>query len=177
MKHLRLSITGSLLMSLNVVFHCLASCFTHAAVPVRFQPTIEKHLLSQKIGVGGGVLKCPEFAGLLAGCEVIFPPKALEREVEVILTSVSGKLPLRDGTPSGAYLRLQVNGVTQFHEPVVIRISYETSTHQKQLLVGYAVDDVGELASVDLTKHHSPTGKAEFSTWVPLLFTWVYVSQ
>jgi hypothetical protein len=127
-----------------------------------------------RVGPQGAVLRTGKTGTPVDNISVEIPAGALTKETTITLSYNTGKLSLPRGDGSGAFLRISAGTVAEFDEPIKIQVSYDPVRWKGRVLVGYAIDEKGRLASVDSGAIDSKAGTASFTTLVPLLFTWVY---
>jgi hypothetical protein len=131
-------------------------------------------VVSQRVGPRGATLDAGQRGTPIDGLVVEIPPGALKREIPVKLSYNTGKLTLPFGRSSGVFLGLSADDIKEFDQAVTIRIRYNATTNQSLVVVGYAIDSKGRLRAVNAGSQDGKAGTASFSTYVPMLFTWVY---
>ena len=86
----------------------------------------------------------------------------------------TGTLSLPSGEGSGVFFGLTAERVNAFHQLVSIRVRYDAQRHADAVVVGYSIDDQDRLRAVNTESQDSKAGTVTFSTYLPLLVTWVY---
>ena len=152
----------------------LAAVPLAAAGPAHFEhgqdvPVATAHVRPQGATLNTGTTGTP-----VDGITVEIPADAVEQETTVTLAYNTGTLSLPRGEGSGVFLRLTAAGIGEFRQPVSIHVRYDAQRHRNAVVVGYAIDAKGRLRAVDTEALDSPAGTVTFSTFVPLLLTWVY---
>ena len=176
-KLLEVSILKKLWQAVVCLLGCLAALPGIAgdmSKPAHFESGKEVEVVSARVGPQGAVLSTGNLGTPVDGIAVEIPAGALNHEVTVKLSYNTGKLSLNHGQPTGVFLRISAEQVTEFRVPIRIRVSYDPSHWKGYVLVGYAIDQKGRLSGVDSGPKDSQAGTASFSTLVPLLFTCVY---
>jgi hypothetical protein len=175
-RHLRTWVCLPLLMTTVVLTSLLPMRVGAASKPPRFISGTESTVVSSQVGPKGAVLEAGKTGTPIDGISIEIPAGALTKEVTISLGYNTGKLVLPHGESSGIFFRISAGSLKEFNEPVTIHLSYDPLRHKGRVLVGYAIDEKGQLASVDSGTKDSKAGRADFITMVPLLFTWVYAS-
>lgn len=145
------------------------------ANPAHFERGKEILVTTAQVGSTGATLNTGATGTPVDGIAITIPPDALERETTVSLSYNTGTLSLNSGEGSGVFLRIAVEHVREFRQPVKIHVQYAAQRHRDSVVVGYAIDVKGRLHAVDIEAQDRQAGTAAFSTYVPLLLTWVYV--
>ena len=145
-----------------------------ATNPAHFERGKDVTVTSARVGPQGATLTTGNTGAPVDGIIVEIPSGALTRELVVTLSYNTGTLSLRSGESSGVFLGLSAEQLNEFQQPVTIRIRYDAKRHQNTVAVGYAIDDKGRLRAVNSVAQDGQAGTASFTTFVPLLFTWVY---
>lgn len=142
--------------------------------PAHFKPGADVSVVSTQVGPKGAVLQAGKSGTPIDGISVEIPPGALPKDTAVTLGYNTGKLTVPSGDASGVFVRLTAGTLLEFQEPIKIHFSYDAARWKGRVLVGYAIDDKGQLSPVDSGAKDGKAGEATFITMVPLLFTWVY---
>ncbi len=145
-----------------------------ASKPARFQSGRETVLSRTRVGPAGATLRTGTNGTPVDGITVEIPKGALAREITVTLSCNTGQLTGVRGDASGAFLRIDAGNVAEFEQPLKIIAAYDPVKWKNRTAVGYAIDNTGELAALDLGPKDGKSGTASFFTLVPLLFTWIY---
>jgi hypothetical protein len=145
-----------------------------ASNPAHFDRGKDVTVISVRVGSQGATLTTGNTGRPIDGITVEIPAGALTQELTVTLSYNTGTLSLRSGESSGVFLNLSAEQLNEFQQPVAIRIRYDARRHQNTVAVGYAIDDKGRLRAVNSVAQDGQAGTASFTTFVPLLFTWVY---
>ena len=159
--------------------HCgwvalLAGAALAAAEPAHFERGQDVPVTTVQVRPQGATLSTGTTGTPVDGITVEIPADALERETAVTLAYNTGTLSLPRGEGSGVFLRLTAEGIGEFRQPVTIRIRCDLQRHPDVVVVGYAIDAKGRLRAVDTESQDNQAGTVTFSTFVPLLLTWVY---
>jgi hypothetical protein len=154
----------------------LAEVTLAASNPAHFERGKDVTVVSTRVGPQGATLNTGNTGTPVDGITVEIPAGALTQELNVTLSYNTGTLSLPSGESSGVFLGLSAEQLNEFQQPVTIRIRYDAKRHQNVVLVGYAIDAEGRLRAVNQESQDNKAGLASFSTYVPLLFTWVYAS-
>jgi hypothetical protein len=149
---------------------------TLAASNAHFERGKDVTVVSARVGPQGATLSTGNTGTPVDRITVEIPAGALTQELTVTLSYNTGTLSLPSGESSGVFLGLSAERVNEFQQPVTIRIRYDAKRHQNAVAVGYAIDAKGRLRAVNPGPQDNKAGTASFSTFVPLLFTWVYAS-
>lgn len=142
----------------------------------QFTPGTDVTVVSAQVGPKGVVLKAGQTGTPIDGLSVEIPAGALTNEVRVTLGYNTGKLmlPSGAGTASGVFLKLAAEGIEEFQQLVNIKVQYDPARHKPLVVVGYAIDAKGRLRALNQGPQDTKAGTATFSTFLPILFTWVY---
>ena len=143
------------------------------ASPAHFERGQDIPVTTTQVRPQGASLSTGTTGTPVDGITVAIPADALERETAVTLAYNTGTLSLPRGEGSGVFLQLTA-GVHEFRQPVTIRIRYDVQRHPDVVVVGYAIDAKGRLRAIDTEAQDNKVGTVTFSTYVPLLLTWVY---
>ena len=152
----------------------LAAVPLAVASPAHFEHGQDVPVTSAPVRPQGATLSTGTIGTPVDGITVAIPADALERETAVTLAYNTGTLSLPRGEGSGVFLQLTAVGVHEFRQPVTIRIRYDVQRHPDVVVVGYAIDAKGRLRAIDTEAQDNKVGTVTFSTFVPLLLTWVY---
>lgn len=144
------------------------------SAPAHFERGQEIPVATAQVGPKGATLSTGNHGTPVDGITVEIPAGALEQETTVTLAYNTGTLSLPSGEGSGVFLRLAVDRVNTFQQLVTIRVRYDAKRHADAVVVGYAIDAKDRLCSVNTESQDRPAGTVTFSTFVPLLLTWVY---
>lgn len=132
------------------------------------------YVQSLKAGSSGNLIEINNTQTPVDGTIIEIPQGALEREVKFSVGYDDGTLNLRSGKGSGTVLVLSTNPEVSFKKPVTIKIKFNTSINPRTI-VGYEIDKLGFLHSLDIASIAKDKGCVSFYTYKPLMFTWVYI--
>ena len=132
------------------------------------------YVKSLKADTSGNLIEINGTRTPIDGTIIEIPQGALEREVKFSVGYDDGILNLRSGKGSGTVIVLSTNPEVSFKKPVTIKIKFNTSINPRTI-VGYEIDKLGFLHSLDIASIEKDKGCVSFYTYKPLMFTWVYI--
>jgi len=132
------------------------------------------YVKSLKAGSSGNLIEINNTQTPVDGTTIEIPKGALEKEVKFSVGCDDGILNLRSGKGSGTVLVLSTSPEVSFKKPVTIKIKFNTSINPRTI-VGYEIDKLGFLHSLDIESIEKDSGFVSFYTYKPLMFTWVYI--
>ena len=144
------------------------------SAPAHFERGKEIPVITAHVGPKGATLSTGNTGTPVDSITVEIPAGALERETTVTLSYNTGTLSLPSGEGSGVFFGLTAERVNAFHQLVSIRVRYDAQRHADAVVVGYSIDDQDRLRAVNTESQDSKAGTVTFSTYLPLLVTWVY---
>ena len=144
------------------------------SAPAHFERGQEIQVTAAQVGPKGATLSTGNHGTPVDGITVEIPAGALEQETTVTLSYNTGTLAVNSGECSGVFLRVAADRVSTFRKLVTIRVRYDAQQRPNVVVVGYAIDAKDRLRSVNTESQDRPAGTVTFSTFVPLLLTWVY---
>jgi hypothetical protein len=128
------------------------------------------------IGPEGGELHVEKPGSPLHGFSVRVPPGALTQATTVALIHEAPKpIVIRMGEPSGVFLSLRAEGLSDFRRAVEIRCLYDAGRWQGWFPLGFAIDANNQLNVIDRISGSNESGAVVFASFVPLTFTWLFV--
>ncbi|HAX90979.1 MAG TPA: hypothetical protein DCY07_02060 [Rhodospirillaceae bacterium] len=173
-RHKAVHVFFSIMLGLALLCGHSAHAGADGAAEYAFGST--QSVLQKDIGAKGAALAVQQSGTPLDGLVLDVPAGAFPRDGKITIGYNNGTLKLNTGTPSGQVAVIDFGGVQALEKPVTIRVSY-AKTEQVSGVVGYAIDDRGRLEPVTLSRIDPDLNVAEFSTFVPLVFTWVYLES
>ena len=145
-----------------------------AAGPAHFERGKEIPVHSAQVGPPGATLSTGHGGTPVDDITVAIPAGAFASETTVTLSYNTGTLALNRGESSGVFLGVAVAGIKTFQQPVTVCVHSDAQHHPNTVVVGYAIDTKDRLQAIDIAAQNRQAGTVTFSTFVPLLLTWVY---
>jgi len=146
------------------------------SAPAHFERGKEVPVTTAQVGVKGATLSTGNAGTPVDGITVEIPAGAFDRETTVTLSYNTGTLSVPSGECSGVFLGFAAGQVNTFRQLVSIRVRYDPQHHPGAVVVGYCIDSKDRLRAVNTDAQDNKAGTVTFSTYVPLLLTWVYAT-
>jgi hypothetical protein len=128
-----------------------------------------------EVGPAGGAFRSRASGNPAEGVSLQLAENAVVKPVKLSLGYATAAPKIRAGLGSGVVLVVVATPDVTFEQPLTIGVSFTPNAKYKGL-VGYRIEpDGGGLRPIDLLDVDLKTGKATFSTFQPLRFTWVYL--
>lgn len=127
-------------------------------------------------GPEGGAYQSPARGLPTDGVKLQLPEKALDRRIPLTLGYCKGAIRVVSGKPSGVVLIVGAAPADRFEQPLKISVTFPPSP-KYQIVVGYSIDAEGRFHTIDIGDVDMKQGRAEFLTFQPMTFTWVYVER
>lgn len=109
---------------------------------------------------------------------VSIPPGALPKQEVVTIALVHPReIIIRSGVPSRVFLRLEVSNTERFQEPLSITCRYKPLESRGRFAMPYSIDENNQLQLLDKLAEVSEEGMITFSTFIPIVFTLIFVEM